>query len=729
MVIRFSSVLFVYAMTIPGLCATFNSGDIEEGYGDSVNQEDHVGSQEHKHNKHWTSCGRNSMCQCREKYARCLNHGHDLDYIPSFKRTIDKLNFTGNYLPEINNNTFENITKFRMKYLGIESCSLQSCSSNAFTKLDRLDKLIISHENISISELMKCLSSVTKGLFSLGLRNLNLNPLPPDFFSPMQDSKMLKLNMDDTNMGEYNQRVFKPLKHLRDIFVSRSNIHTIILEYSPKIEWLSLTYNKIVEFPKFCVMGSSLFPKLSALILDHNFIRHINRGQLNCLTSLTNLSMTDNPIVSFESNLFSDLPALQYLFFEYNSAGAIQVQPYAFNSSSLRQLYFSNNKILFDGYRLSLNAFKYCKQLQTLFVSTNILTSTTDEMFDDLFSTLKNLKTLSLGNTRITFVPQVISKHMKDLETLYLDNNHITGFQDGVFSSLRSLKRLDLSSNQISVINQNSFSREWMNTLQWIDLSYNSFACSCELLWFINFLKSEKLPKLFKNDKYYTCNSPKELMGKQIVKSPISEHDCSFSRLVLISMTYFSVALILVLLTVSGIYRFRWRLRYMFYMARFHHKRYQNRLNGHQQYQHDIYLSCEDNDFDFILDDIVPKLERDMGLRLYIPLRDGQGNKIESIITNMDASRKVILCLSDNYARDRYCEFEASLAYDKYITERRDLMIVIVLRELGALNVTKTFHKILNVDNYIKWDWDDEGIELFWLKLTQTVRNLDDMIP
>ncbi|XP_050409771.1 toll-like receptor 2 [Patella vulgata] len=723
MVTRFSVlVIFLCAMTTPGVCFTFNSDD-------SVNQEEHVSYQNYHHQIHWASCGNNSMCQCRKKYARCLNHGQDLDYIPSFKRTIEKLNFTGNYLPEINNNTFENITKFRMKYLGIESCSLQSCSSNAFTKLDYLDKLIISHENISISELMKCLSSVTKGLFSLGLRNLNLNPLPPDFFIPMQDSKMLKLNMDDTNIEVYNQRVFRPLKHLRDIFVSRSNIHTVNLEYSPNIEWFSVVYNKIVEFPRFCVNGTSLFPKLSALIFDHNFIRHINRRQLKCLTSLTNLSISDNPIVSFESNLFSDLSVLHYLFFEYNSAQSIQVQSYAFNSSSLRQLYFSNNKILFDGNHLSLNAFKYCEQLQTLFVSTNNLISTTDEMFDELFSTLKNLKTLSLGNTRITFVPRVISNHMRNLETLYLDHNHITGFQDGVFSSLGSLKKLDLSSNQISVINQNSFSLEWLNTLQWIDLSNNSYTCSCELLWFINFLKSQKLRKPFKNDQYYTCNSPKECLGKQIVKSPISGHKCAFSRLVLTSATYCSVALILLLLTISGIYRFRWHLRYMVYMARFHQKRYQNRLHGHQQYQHDIYLSCEDNDFDIILDDIVPKLERDMGLRLYIPLRDGQGNKIDSIINNMDASRKVILCLSDNYARDSYCEFEASLAYDKYITERRDLMIVIVLRELSALNVTKTFHKILNVDNYIKWGWNDEGIELFWLKLTQSVRNLDDMIP
>ncbi|KAK6191856.1 hypothetical protein SNE40_003440 [Patella caerulea] len=118
-----------------------------------------------------------------------------------------------------------------------------------------------------------------------------------------------------------------------------------------------------------------------------------------------------------------------------------------------------------------------------------------------------------------------------------------------------------------------------------------------------------------------------------------------------------------------------------------------------------------------------------MGLRLYIPQRDGQGNKIDQIISNMGVSRKVILFLSDKYVEDDYCEFEASLAYNKYINERRDLMIVVVLRELGAMNVTQTIHKILSVDNYIKWGWDEESMELFWLKITTAINNMDDLIP
>ncbi|KAK6192077.1 hypothetical protein SNE40_003621 [Patella caerulea] len=114
-------------------------------------------------------------------------------------------------------------------------------------------------------------------------------------------------------------------------------------------------------------------------------------------------------------------------------------------------------------------------------------------------------------------------------------------------------------------------------------------------------------------------------------------------------------------------------------------------------------------------DELVPRLGGNMGLRPHIPQRDGQGNKIDQIISNMDASRKVMLFISDKYVEDGYCEFEASFAYNKYINEKRDLMIVVVLKELGALNVTKTIHKILAVDHYIKWGWDEESLELFWV--------------
>ncbi|KAK6191861.1 hypothetical protein SNE40_003445 [Patella caerulea] len=131
-------------------------------------------------------------------------------------------------------------------------------------------------------------------------------------------------------------------------------------------------------------------------------------------------------------------------------------------------------------------------------------------------------------------------------------------------------------------------------------------------------------------------------------------------------------------------------------MARFQHIRYEKLLNGGGDYNYDVYLSSCDTDFDDIIyDELVPKLQENMGLRLYIPQRDGQGNKIDQIISN----------------------------------ERRDLMIVVVLRELGAMNVTQTIHKILSVDNYIKWGWDEESIELFWLKITAAINNMDDLIP
>ncbi|XP_050408574.1 toll-like receptor 7 [Patella vulgata] len=682
--------------------------------------------------QNWTRCGDN-MCQCKGYQARCVNHGHQLNYIPRFEKNITKLNFTSNYLPFIDNETFTNVTEFQLIFLVLRNTSIKNCTRNAFNGLKSLRSLFIRNNTISSMELMDCLSGITKDLNHLDLEFIYLDkPWDLDLDKIMTHSKISNLHLRSIEIPHYNQSKLSTLKHLEIIQIYKSSMNTVTFDYSSTLKKLEFAHNQFFEFPKFCVNDYAYFPHLTYLNLGHNNIQSIKPELLTCLKFLKQFEIDNNRIHLIESNTFLNLPKLLLVSISYNGPDMV-LQEFAFNSSSLKELYLNDNDMYFvDGQKhVSKDAFKYCTQLEVLRVSSNHFEFTTSQMFEETFSTLVNLRILSLAHGGVQFLPSFIPKYLGKLKTLWLSHNNIIYIPEGYFISLHSLQNVQLNSNKITTVKPNTFSLQFLKKVKSIDLSNNTFSCTCELLWFINFLKTSPIRKRFIHfPKEYICGSPTVYSGKQLLQVRLSERTCAITyqtRLIIISV---SAGILLLVLTISVVYRYRWYLRYILYMARFQHVRYQRLLNGGENYNHDVYLSSCDADFDDVIYDyLVPRLEVDMGLRLYIPQRDGQGNKIDQIISNMDASRKIILFISDKYVEDGYCEFEASYAYNKYINEKRDLMIVVVFKELGALNVTKTIHKILAVDNYIKWGWDEESVELFWLKITTAINNMDDLIP
>ncbi|XP_050408576.1 toll-like receptor 13 [Patella vulgata] len=682
--------------------------------------------------QNWTRCGDN-MCQCKGYQARCVNHGHQLNYIPRFEQNITKLNFTSNYLPYIDNETFTNVTEFQLIFLVLRNSSIHNCTRNAFNGLKSLRSLFIRNNTISSMELMDCLSGITKDLKDLDLEFIDLEKSwDLDLDRIMTHSKITNLHLRNIKITHYNQSKLSTLKHLKVIQIFKSSMNTATFDNSSTLKTLEFPHNQFFEFPTFCVNGYAYFPHLTYLDLGHNNIKSIKPELFTCMKFLTQFYIDNNHIHLIESNTFSNLPKLYLVSISYNGPD-MALQEFAFNSSSLKKLYLYDNDMYFVNKLkyVSKDAFKNCTHLEALMLSSNHFEFTTHQMFEEMFSTLANLKNLSLAHGGVQLLPRFIPKYLDKLVELLLGHNNIIYIPEGYFNNLNSLQKIEIYSNKITTVKPNTFSLQFLKQVKGIDLSNNPFSCSCELLWFINFLKTSPIRKRFiRFPKEYICGSPTVYSGKQLLQVRLSERTCAITyqaRLIIISV---SAGILLLLFTISVVYRYRWYLRYILYMARFQHVRYQRLLNGGGNYNYDVYLSSCDADFDDVIYDVlVPRLQEDMGLRLYIPQRDGQGNKIDQIISNMDASRKVILFISDKYVEDGYCEFEASFAYDKYINEKRDLMIVVVFKELGALNVTKTIHKILAVDNYIKWGWDEESVELFWLKITTAINNMDDLMP
>ncbi|KAK6191860.1 hypothetical protein SNE40_003444 [Patella caerulea] len=392
----------------------------------------------------WTKCGDN-MCKCNEiNQAFCLNRGHQLNYIPRFKQNIKYLNFTGNYLPNIDNHTFTNITNFKLNYLHLETNSIRNCTPNAFNHLKYLRTLTIRNSRISRTKLMQCLSGITKDLQTLELAyifynyHLNLN-----LDESLTNSKIKTLTIRGIYMNHYNHSKSSTLKYLQFLTIQKAYLETVTFDYSSVLRKLDFSLNKLIQFPKFCVGENAYFTHLEELRLDHNFISAIHPNQLACMKSLVSFSINNNAIVYIESNTFLGLPKLNIVSITYNS-GLKGIRNFAFNSSSLKELYIYDDDLYFDKDHIhnSLDAFKYCYQLEILRVSSNHFNFTTNVMFDELFGNLVNVKSLSLSTCGLTFLPSFIPKYLNKLERLWLHHNNINDLPESYFSNFNYLQNI-----------------------------------------------------------------------------------------------------------------------------------------------------------------------------------------------------------------------------------------------------------------------------------------------
>jgi Leucine-rich repeat (LRR) protein len=71
----------------------------------------------------------------------------------------------------------------------------------------------------------------------------------------------------------------------------------------------------------------------------------------------------------------------------------------------------------------------------------------------------------------------------------------ITPWTDGstIFGGLTKLHELHLSSNKISMISETSLPPNLLKSLRVIDFKYNHFSCTCDIMWFRNWIANTKV--------------------------------------------------------------------------------------------------------------------------------------------------------------------------------------------------------------------------------------------
>ncbi|XP_041045717.1 leucine-rich repeat-containing G-protein coupled receptor 6-like isoform X1 [Carcharodon carcharias] len=171
--------------------------------------------------------------------------------------------------------------------LRLDHNKLRNLTATLFSHLDDLQYLTISG-NAPVNFPPELFSNLTK-LLKLDLSSNSLTFLPKNFLSNLQQLQVLKLS--DNFIGNLVADIFKCNPKLVYLHLDSNNLRTLpVFEGLQQLEELTLSFNRLVEFPK--EFGDNLV-KLQCLQVNDNLIRQWDSEGFQNVSSVI---LSNNPI-------------------------------------------------------------------------------------------------------------------------------------------------------------------------------------------------------------------------------------------------------------------------------------------------------------------------------------------------------------------------------------------------------------------------------------------------
>ena len=398
-------------------------------------------------------------------------------------------------------------------------------------------------------------------------------------------------------------------------------------------------------------------------------------------------------------------------------------------SEQLKHLNLSNNFCSF----IDADFFKIGPNLETVDLSHNNLGSILSQDTEgQIFKPLNAARTLGLSHNNITFLPQQVFANLLSIKNLDLSSNQLTQFNSSG-DYFQNLTQLDLHNNQLTTfpvtmleqltVNKNNIS---------IDLSHNFLEVSCENLEFLTWITEKS--DYFKNVKLYIFRrnreSDKIKFDKLKEMLPNIKKQC-MSYIALITVSSMLILTFFIFILGGLLYRYKWRLRYLYYMAKFRFHRYTNLPPNDPcvDYEYDAFLSCANEDMGFIRNEVLPKLEDEFGYRCCVHARNFLAGVwiAENIIAAIRRSRKTIVILTQSFLASKWCQYEFHMARMEEIYSRKDQAVLFVLmyEDIDTSTLSLEILDCLNSETYAKYPADQNEVPYFWEGVRQALHRIE----
>ncbi|CAG2224035.1 TLR13 [Mytilus edulis] len=675
-----------------------------------------------------------SHCTCDEKQKNATCTG--LDYVPHIPGSVEQLELIHNNFSDVNfsRRFLSNITKNNINQFKLIGNFINYVEKDVFVDFISLKSLTISEEKqLNVTSLCNALVFVnTTHLERIHLYRNYWNNIPFDVFEAMSLRTVTSISLEENQLATFKfPDWYTELKNLKTINLSDNNIIHLNLgdDVTLLIEKLDLSRNDFVRIPTFCdKMKRSQVPKLRSLILNGNAIRYLYPKCFSCMPSLQNISLHANRLTVLRNNTFSELPQLKHVFFQFNYQ-LKTIEPIAFNSTSLISIHFGYNNFRFDktnNKNARFNAeqiFKHTPSLQFLDLTNNYLPSDKTTL-GLMFAHLDEMKYLILQAVCLTELHPNFFRNLTSLEKIILQGNFISSWAPETFDNMRSIKYINLRNNLIHTLNKSSLSENILYQLEKLDLAKNPFTCTCDLMWFRNWVRTTKVSLADDFPQKYICNFPAEMRGRLVIRYNPTPESCEPTNPFIVIATILSSFAVLVIIVILLAYKGHTYIRNYCYIMRLHRLRKQGylRLNNSDDFEFHAFVVYCDADREWVHSEFIKRMEHEQ-IKLCVHHREFEpGVPItENIDKYMNKSWKVVIIMSNDFASSDWCQWECDYVQERRRRQGKDACVLIMLKAIDAYHMTSGIRSLLHTTPYLRYK-KGIGEALFWQALVNTLR-------
>uniref|UniRef100_A0A8C1QYT5 TIR domain-containing protein n=1 Tax=Cyprinus carpio TaxID=7962 RepID=A0A8C1QYT5_CYPCA len=573
------------------------------------------------------------------------------------------------------------------------------------------------------------LNGTLQVLPNLQVLDLHLNRIKnlgcSDFANLMQ---LRQLYLHRNQIVTIKACVFKDLGNLEELILSSNRVLTVsgTFTHGPQnLQCLDLNNNKLgaIQTDSFKALHS-----LRTLRLADNQILNIYPYAFAGLINLTDLHLASNKITEKSlrnHTVFAGTPNIQSLdvscnYISYESQEELQSPPFIF-LSELRVLKINSQRRGLS--HIPSNFLKGLTNLQDFYAGNlNI-----ENLHVDTFSSTPKLTYLDLSSNNFAngnaLTPKVFQP-ISGLNKITLGRTHLKSLDFLVDANLSSLTILRASTNELQLINQTII--QWLPQLKVLDLQNNSFTCDCSNTWFIDWaVKNNKTQVLYLNR--YECRYPLSLSGKSLAAFNTESCNVNYDFICFI----YSSSMVILTLLISFFYHFlKWQLVYAYYLfLAFLNDKKRKQTSNHLEY--DAFISYNVQEEPWVLEELVPKLEGQHGLRLCLHHRDFQPGKaiIDNIVDAIYNSRKTVCLITHNYLKSVWCSHEIQVASFRLFDEQKDVLVLVFLEDipLHQLSPYYRMRKLVKKQTYLQRPKPGEETQAFWQKLKMAIETKENM--
>ncbi|CAH0603337.1 unnamed protein product [Chrysodeixis includens] len=367
----------------------------------------------------------------------------NLKRIPVFSglQKLRYINIQSESLDAVHENTFINLPKLERLFIQ-GSVNLRVLKENAFYNLPKLRRLEITKCGIDMIH-MRALS-LLPALSEISLSNNRISDATM-IGRAMRDLPMLSyLNLDHNLIDKLNEGAFVDQPMLENLLLSHNNINLIrhgTFHRVPKLRVVDLNYNKISQIHPESFLQQSA-SGVEELTLIGNQIMHISefRALLDALPRLKFLDLSDNLLQEIPRGALRGHPSLERLHLNKNNIKFIQAEAFV-AMPALRELHLSNNSLddMNEGPYWNLPA------LKGLDLSHNYFT----RLQPKLLYNLPSLRRINLSNNQLTIIDPITFMESTLLEYVNVSGNSLVSIHPATFRNLANLYELDASYNRL----------------------------------------------------------------------------------------------------------------------------------------------------------------------------------------------------------------------------------------------------------------------------------------